>query len=143
LENEDERANQDQRHPQGGASRNVVEHIDIKSFDARPIVDAMKKMSFTRRDTGRRRRDLQHDARRPGLLDILVIAGSTSAGGCMDLMPSLVRTTWSTRSSPPAPRSSTWISSKRLATSIIKRLKSLTTTRSARSTSTDLRHLYR
>ena len=24
-----------------------VEHIDIKSFDARPIVDAMKKMSFT------------------------------------------------------------------------------------------------
>ena len=27
---------------------NEVEHIDIKSFDARPIVDAMKKMSFTR-----------------------------------------------------------------------------------------------
>ncbi len=32
---------------------NVVEHIDIKSFDARPIVDAMKKMSFSSRDTGR------------------------------------------------------------------------------------------
>src|SRR5919202_1984716 len=31
----------------------VVEHIDIKSFDARPIVDAMKKMSFTSRDLGR------------------------------------------------------------------------------------------
>ena len=31
---------------------NVVEHIDIKSFDARPIVDAMKKMSFTSRDLG-------------------------------------------------------------------------------------------
>ena len=30
-----------------------VEHIDIKSFDARPIVDAMKKMSFTSRDLGR------------------------------------------------------------------------------------------
>jgi len=32
---------------------NEVEHIDIKSFDARPIVDAMKKMSFSSRDTGR------------------------------------------------------------------------------------------
>ena len=31
----------------------TVEHIDIKSFDARPIVDAMKKMSFSSRDTGR------------------------------------------------------------------------------------------
>ena len=31
----------------------VVEHVDIKSFDARPIVDAMKKMSFTSRDLGR------------------------------------------------------------------------------------------
>ena len=30
-----------------------VEHIDIKSFDARPIIDAMKKMSFSSRDTGR------------------------------------------------------------------------------------------
>ena len=24
-----------------------VEHIDIKSFDARPIIDGMSKMSFT------------------------------------------------------------------------------------------------
>ena len=30
-----------------------VEHIDIKSFDARPIIDAMGKMSFTSRDTSR------------------------------------------------------------------------------------------
>ena len=28
-----------------------VEHIDIKSFDARKIIDSMKKMSFTSRDT--------------------------------------------------------------------------------------------
>ena len=31
----------------------VVEHIDITSFDARPIVDAMRKMSFSSRDTAR------------------------------------------------------------------------------------------
>ena len=30
-----------------------VKHIDIKSFDARPIVDAMADMSFTSRDLGR------------------------------------------------------------------------------------------
>ncbi|MEK7660961.1 MAG: deoxyhypusine synthase, partial [Pseudomonadota bacterium] len=30
-----------------------VEHIDIASFDARPIIDAMGKMSFTSRDTAR------------------------------------------------------------------------------------------
>jgi len=28
----------------------TVEHIDITSFDARPIIDAMRKMSFTSRD---------------------------------------------------------------------------------------------
>jgi deoxyhypusine synthase len=68
-----------------------VEHIDIKSFDARPIVDAMKKMSFTSRDLGRAA-DLYNQM----LADkdcsiILVIAGSTSAGGCMDLYAELVR----------------------------------------------------
>ncbi|HQR90035.1 MAG TPA: deoxyhypusine synthase, partial [Caulobacter sp.] len=33
--------------------QNVVEHIDITSFDARPIIDAMRKMSFSSRDTAR------------------------------------------------------------------------------------------
>ena len=32
---------------------NPVEHIDIKSFDARKIIDGMRKMSFTSRDTAR------------------------------------------------------------------------------------------
>jgi deoxyhypusine synthase len=69
----------------------AVEHIDIRSFDARPIVDAMKKMSFTSRDLGRAA-DLYNQM----LADqdcsiILVVAGSTSAGGCMDLYAELVR----------------------------------------------------
>jgi deoxyhypusine synthase len=69
----------------------VVEHIDIRSFDARPIVDAMKKMSFTSRDLGR-----ATDIYNKMLADrdcsiFLVIAGSTSAGGCMDLYAELVR----------------------------------------------------
>ena len=32
---------------------NPIEHIDIKSFDARKIIDGMGKMSFTSRDTAR------------------------------------------------------------------------------------------
>ena len=32
---------------------NPVEHIDIKSFDARKIIEGMSKMSFTSRDTAR------------------------------------------------------------------------------------------
>ena len=31
----------------------TVEHIDITSFDARPIIDSMRKMSFSSRDTAR------------------------------------------------------------------------------------------
>ena len=69
----------------------AVEHIDITSFDARPIIDAMGKMSFTSRDLARAA-DLYNQ-----MLDdkdcsvILVIAGSTSAGGCMDLYTQLVK----------------------------------------------------
>ena len=32
---------------------NPVEHIDIKSFDARKIIDGMSKMSFTSRETAK------------------------------------------------------------------------------------------
>ena len=32
---------------------NTVEHVDISSYDARPIIDSMRKMSFSSRDTAR------------------------------------------------------------------------------------------
>jgi deoxyhypusine synthase len=70
---------------------NQVEHIDIKSFDARPIVDAMKKMSFTSRDLGRATDIYNQMLADPGCSVILVVAGSTSAGGCMDLYADLVK----------------------------------------------------
>jgi deoxyhypusine synthase len=68
-----------------------VEHIDIKSFDARPIVDAMKKMSFTSRDLGRATEIYNTMLSDKDCSVILVIAGSTSAGGCMDLYADLVK----------------------------------------------------
>ena len=33
--------------------KNVVEHIDIKSYDSTQLINAMRKMSFTSRDTAR------------------------------------------------------------------------------------------
>ena len=68
-----------------------VEHIDIKSFDARPIVDAMKKMSFTSRDLGRAADIYNQMLADSDCSIILVVAGSTSAGGCMDLYADLVK----------------------------------------------------
>jgi len=85
----DERRINDTR--KGELLSNEVEHIDIKSFDARPIVDAMKKMSFTSRDLGRAAEIYNTMLADPECSIILVVAGSTSAGGCMDLYADLVR----------------------------------------------------
>jgi deoxyhypusine synthase len=68
----------------------VVEHIDIKSFDARPIVESMRKMSFSSRDLGRATDIYNQMLADPECSVILVIAGSTSAGGCMDLYADLL-----------------------------------------------------
>ena len=68
-----------------------VKHIDITSFDARPIVDAMADMSFTSRDLGRATKIYNEMLADKDCTVCLVIAGSTSAGGCMDLYAELVR----------------------------------------------------
>lgn len=70
---------------------NVVEHIDIKSFDARPIVDAMKKMSFTSRDLGRAAEIFNMMLEDKDCSTILTLAGSTSAGGCMDMYAEMIK----------------------------------------------------
>src|SRR2546430_9090706 len=68
-----------------------VEHVDITSFDARPIIDTMGKMSFTSRDLARATKIYNMMLEDQSCSIILVIAGSTSAGGCMDLYTELVR----------------------------------------------------
>jgi deoxyhypusine synthase len=68
-----------------------VEHIDITAFDARPIVEAMDKMSFTSRDLARATKIYNTMLEDQSCSIILVIAGSTSAGGCMDLYAELVK----------------------------------------------------
>ena len=68
-----------------------VEHIDIKSFDARKIIDGMSKMSFTSRDTARAAAIYNEMLGDKDCSIFLTLAGSTSAGGCMDLYADLVK----------------------------------------------------
>jgi deoxyhypusine synthase len=68
-----------------------VEHIDIRQFDARPLIDAMGKMSFTSRDLARATRIYNQMLDDQDCTIFLVIAGSTSAAGCMDLYAELIR----------------------------------------------------
>jgi deoxyhypusine synthase len=68
-----------------------VEHIDITSFDARPIIAAMNKMSFTSRDLGRATEIYNQMLADPTCTVILTLAGSTSAGGCMHVYRDLIK----------------------------------------------------
>ena len=68
-----------------------VEHIDIKSFDARKIIDGMSKMSFTSRDTARAAEIYNEMLADKDCSIFLTLAGSTSAGGCMNLYTDLVK----------------------------------------------------
>ncbi len=71
--------------------KTTIEHIDIKKIDSTPIIDAMRKMSFTSRDLARAT-DIYNMmlAEKEGAV-ILTLAGSTSAGGCMQLYVDLVK----------------------------------------------------
>ena len=68
-----------------------VEHIDIKSFDARKIIDSMAKMSFTSRDTAMAARIFNEMIADKNCSIFLTLAGSTSAAGCMDLYTDLIK----------------------------------------------------
>jgi deoxyhypusine synthase len=69
----------------------VVKHIDITSFDARPIIDQMAGMSFTSRDTARAAEIYNMMLNDQKCSVILTLAGSTSAGGCMKLYADLIK----------------------------------------------------
>jgi deoxyhypusine synthase len=68
-----------------------VRHIDITSFDATPIIEAMQGMSFTARDLAAAAAiyDRMLADRKCGI--ILTIAGSTSAAGCMQIYAEMVK----------------------------------------------------
>ena len=70
--------------------KETIEHIDVKSFDATPILNAMGKMSFSSRDTARAAEILLRMIEDSDCSIILTIAGSTSAAGCMRLYADMI-----------------------------------------------------
>lgn len=71
--------------------KETVEHIDIKSFDSTPIIDSMRKMSFTSRDTASAADILQRMIKDQDCTIWLTLAGSTSAGGCMQVYVDMIK----------------------------------------------------
>ena len=71
--------------------KEVVKHIDIKSFDSTPIIDAMRDMSFTSRDTAVATDILGKMINENDCSIILTLAGSTSAAGCMQVYVEMVK----------------------------------------------------
>ncbi|MDO8480712.1 MAG: deoxyhypusine synthase family protein, partial [Nanoarchaeota archaeon] len=68
-----------------------IQHVDIASFDATPIIKSMGGMSFTSRDTARAADIFCKMLNNKECTIILTLAGSTSAGGCMKLYADLIR----------------------------------------------------
>jgi len=71
--------------------KETIEHIDIKSFDSTPIIDSMRKMSFTSRDTASAADILLKMVNDTECTNILTLAGSTSAAGCMQVYVDMVK----------------------------------------------------
>jgi deoxyhypusine synthase len=71
--------------------RDPIEHIDIKAFDSTAIIDGMRGMSFTARETARAADIFNLMLGDKDCTIILCIAGSTSAGGCMQIYIDMVR----------------------------------------------------
>jgi deoxyhypusine synthase len=69
----------------------VIEHIDITSFNSTPIIDAMRKMSFSSRDTANATDILMRMVNNKDCTVMLTLAGSTSAGGCMQVYVDMVK----------------------------------------------------
>ncbi len=68
-----------------------VEHIDIKSFDARKIIESMDKMSFVSRETAKAANIYNEMLKDKECTIFLTLAGSTSAAGCMQIYSDLVK----------------------------------------------------
>src|SRR3712207_2920426 len=63
----------------------------MTSFDARPIIDSMRKMSFSSRDTARAADIFNMMVDDETCSPWLILAGSTSAGGCMHVYRDMVK----------------------------------------------------
>lgn len=68
-----------------------VEHVDITKLDARPVIESYRNMSFSSRDTAAAADILEMMIQEKGGTAWLTLAGSTSAGGCMQVYHDMVK----------------------------------------------------
>ena len=69
----------------------TVEHVDIAAFDARPVIDAMRQMSFASRDAARAADILSMAIEDEACSVWITLAGSTSAAGCMHVWRDMLK----------------------------------------------------
>ncbi len=71
--------------------KDVVKHIDVTKIDSTKIIDSMRDMSFSSRDTAKAADILQLMIKNKNCTNWLILAGSTSAAGCMQVYVDMVR----------------------------------------------------
>ncbi|MDR2084220.1 MAG: deoxyhypusine synthase [Bacteroidales bacterium] len=71
--------------------KETIEHIDIKKIDSTDLINAMRKMSFTSRDTAAAADIYMLMLEEKECTNILTLAGSTSAGGCMQVYVDMIK----------------------------------------------------
>jgi len=71
--------------------KDTIKHFDIKKVDTTPVVNAMRDMSFTSRDTAVAADIFDRMIKDKDCTIILTLAGSTSAGGCMQVYVDMVK----------------------------------------------------
>ncbi|EYF05164.1 1,9-bis(guanidino)-5-aza-nonane synthase [Chondromyces apiculatus] len=78
-------------HTKSDLLRQPIAHIDIKAFDARPIVDAMGRMAFQARNLHRAAAILDAMVREPDGGVILCLAGSLVSAGLKQVIVDMIR----------------------------------------------------
>lgn len=71
--------------------KETIKHIDITSFDASQIIDAMREMSFSSRDTAGAADIFKRMIKDKDCTIILTLSGSTGAGGCLQLYSDMIK----------------------------------------------------
>jgi len=71
--------------------KETIKHVDIKKIDSTKIIEAMAGMSFSSRDTARAAEIFNMMVKDKGATVMLTLAGSTSAGGCMQVYVDMVK----------------------------------------------------
>lgn len=71
--------------------KETIKHFDIKKIDSTPIINAMRDMSFASRDTANAADIYDRMIRNKDCTIMLTLAGSTSAGGCMQVYVDMVK----------------------------------------------------